>query len=216
VESVQWERAPCATAGPEPADFAGWIRPHWVDLHRLASRMCGPSDADDVVQDSVSAAWLKRAQFDPARGRPRSWLLAIVADQARKHRKRVAARAWEELTDEIGGSGADSGTDAVDIGAAIDRLTERQRLTVSLFYYLDLPVVEVAEVLACSVGTVKSTLSDARALSRDCRWRAWSSDSSVRSGSGDSPTPRRGSHIVFWMLRASQSSTTSRRGARCP
>ena len=36
-----------------------------------------------------------------------------------------------------------------------------------LHYYLGTPVADVAEVLQCSAGTVKSTLSDARAKLRD-------------------------------------------------
>jgi len=45
-------------------------------------------------------------------------------------------------------------------------LAGRQRLAVELYYYLDLPVVEIAEVMGCSVGTVKSTLADSRRLLR--------------------------------------------------
>mgnify|MGYP001796503771 CR=1 FL=1 len=45
---------------------------------------------------------------------------------------------------------------------AIAGLPTRQRLAVELYYVLGLPVAEVAVVMACSVGTVSSTLSDAR------------------------------------------------------
>lgn len=55
----------------------------------------------------------------------------------------------------------------VDIERAIAGLTPRQRIAVELFYFLDLPVAEIAIVMACSPGTVKSTLSDARARLRD-------------------------------------------------
>jgi RNA polymerase sigma-70 factor (ECF subfamily) len=36
-------------------------------------------------------------------------------------------------------------------------------LAVELHYYLDLPVNDIAQVMRCSPGTVKSTLADARA-----------------------------------------------------
>ena len=51
---------------------------------------------------------------------------------------------------------------AIDLSLVLRRLSERQRLAVSLFYYLDLGVAEIAQVMGCSIGTVKSTLSDAR------------------------------------------------------
>ena len=48
--------------------------------------------------------------------------------------------------------------------AAVRRLPPRQRAVVVLRYQEDLPEVEVARLLGCSVGTVKSTAS--RALAR--------------------------------------------------
>jgi len=49
---------------------------------------------------------------------------------------------------------------------AVCRLPSRQRLAVELHYYLDLPIADVAQVMRCADGTVKSTLSDARARLR--------------------------------------------------
>jgi RNA polymerase sigma-70 factor (sigma-E family) len=46
---------------------------------------------------------------------------------------------------------------------AVRDLPERQRACVVLRYYGDLPESEIAEALDCSVGTVKSQLSKARA-----------------------------------------------------
>jgi RNA polymerase sigma-70 factor (sigma-E family) len=45
---------------------------------------------------------------------------------------------------------------------AVRKLPERQRACVALFYYEDLPEAQIAEVLDCSVGTVKSQLFKAR------------------------------------------------------
>jgi len=46
---------------------------------------------------------------------------------------------------------------------AVRRLPERQRACVVMFYYEDLPEAQIAEIMDCSVGTVKSQLSKARA-----------------------------------------------------
>ena len=56
--------------------------------------------------------------------------------------------------------------EAIDVSRALDWLTERQRVAVALFYYCGLRTRECGEVMGCSAGTVKSTLSDARAALR--------------------------------------------------
>ena len=53
--------------------------------------------------------------------------------------------------------------DVAVVWAAVRELPERQRACVVLRYYEDLPEARIAEVLDCSVGTVKSQLSKARA-----------------------------------------------------
>jgi RNA polymerase sigma-70 factor (ECF subfamily) len=138
--------------------FAEFVRPHWDVMAALARRLAPPGQDEDALQDALAAAWRKRSQFDPSRGAARSWLLAIVADQAYKGRRRL--RPTEDLVD-VAAESVDREVD-VDLRAALLRLTERQRTAVALHYYLGLPVAEVAIVLACSAGTVKSTLADAR------------------------------------------------------
>jgi RNA polymerase sigma-70 factor (ECF subfamily) len=55
----------------------------------------------------------------------------------------------------------------IDLEKAIAALPSRQRLAVSLHYFAGLSVVEVAQVMRCAEGTVKSTLSDARSKLKD-------------------------------------------------
>ena len=50
----------------------------------------------------------------------------------------------------------------IDLRAAINKLPEMQRLCVLLFYYVDLPVGQIAQLTERSSGTIKSTLHDAR------------------------------------------------------
>ena len=129
----------------------------------LAGRLA-PGDRDDVVQDALLRAWQKRSQFDPARGTPRAWILAIVADQARRHRRRRSRSADLVPVEES----VPPAADRVDIERAVGRLPERQQLAVNCFYFADLTVAETAVVMNCTEGTVKSTLFDARSrLRRD-------------------------------------------------
>lgn len=146
-----------------PADvvFAAWVRPHWPVMHRLARRMAGPDRGDDVLQEALAAAWRKRSQFDESRGTARGWLLAIVADQARKSVRRIAP-AIDLRDDMVGAADIGDVSGRLDLDLQLGRLTERQRLAVNLHYYLGLPLADIGEVMDCSTGTVKSTLADAR------------------------------------------------------
>ncbi len=149
------------SAARTDADVAAALVEQRVAMRRLAYVLVGPHDADDVVQDAAERAWLKRHTFDPSRGGVRPWLLAIVADRARQRWRRPAP-VWDELHPDALVV-TDAGPTATDLGRAVTRLAPRQRAAVVLHYYVDLPVAEVAAVMECSEGTVKSTLHDARA-----------------------------------------------------
>ena len=142
--------------------FEDWVGPHLPRLRALAVRLAGPSDADDVVQEALQAAWRLRSRFDPSAGSAIGWLLALVGDHAgrlsrKRHRRALLQQRIQGLP-----PAADSQLPDVDLERAIGRLSDRQRLAVELFYFLDLPVATVAEAMSCSAGTVKSLLFDAR------------------------------------------------------
>jgi RNA polymerase sigma-70 factor, ECF subfamily len=111
------------------------------------------------VQEALVRAWRKRSQYDETRGSAQSWLLAIVADRARRHRSRMRP-ATNQLID-VPAVTRDLDR-SVDVDHAISELPKRQRLAVELHYLLGLDVRECAAIMGCSDGTVKSTLHDAR------------------------------------------------------
>lgn len=126
-------------------------------MRRLAERMAGPSGRDDVLQEALLGAWRTRSSFDPELGDARAWLLAITANHAKK-----AARTARPTRHQVR-SATPTGPDVrVDLERAVSGLPERQRLAVELFYFVGLPVDDVAAVMGCANGTVKSTLSAAR------------------------------------------------------
>ena len=145
----------------DAAQFADWARPALVPMTRLARRLAPHADPDDVVQDALARAWQKRGQFDGARGTPTTWLLAIVADQARPSRRNRGLRVVDDAAELPDAAAPQDGRD-LDLERAIERLTERQQLAVHLHYFVGLTVDETAAVMGCSPGTVKSTLFDAR------------------------------------------------------
>jgi RNA polymerase sigma-70 factor (ECF subfamily) len=87
-------------------------------MAQLARRLSSSNEWQDVLQESVGAAWRKRSQFDPTRGTARNWLLAIVADQAGKSRRRVNRRRDGSLD---GAAGAAAVAVASDLDLNLER-----------------------------------------------------------------------------------------------
>ncbi|HOG46893.1 MAG TPA: sigma-70 family RNA polymerase sigma factor [Anaerolineae bacterium] len=152
-------------------------------LYAYAYRLTGSEPvAEEVVQDSLLAAWQGAARF---RGdsRAATWLLGIVHHQALNavRRKRLPADGLEQAAAVADGdacpeSHTEAGERSRALRAALGRLSREHRAALELVFYQGLSLAEAAEVLGCPVGTVKSRLSYAKAnlqeiLTRD-GWRA--------------------------------------------
>jgi RNA polymerase sigma factor (sigma-70 family) len=169
-EDVQHSAAVSGRSSPQPLagiggpdQFDALVAPIVPVLVRLAGRLTSWDQAEDVVQEALSRAWQKRGQFDASRGTVRSWLIAITSDQARTERRR--ARRRQAVVEELGvlsGEVANRAIADVDLERCLGRLSARQRLAIDCYDFADLPLTEVAVVMKCSTGTVKSTLADAR------------------------------------------------------
>lgn len=144
----------------DSAQFVAWVQPHWPAMYRLALRLVGPDLCEDVLQEALMLAWRKRGSYDPDRGTPQTWLLVLVADRARKQRRVRREANVSPPYAEIGSP--ESRETRLDIERALEKLSARQRVAVELHYFLDLPIDEMASVMKCSEGTVKSTLFTAR------------------------------------------------------
>lgn len=126
--------------------------------------MVSPRDtADDVMQDALLRAWRKRRSYDPAKGSPEAWLRAIVIHEARRTARRQARRAHDLTEDHSLGIERTHDIDTtLVLRAAVARLPARQHQVVLMFYYLDLPISEIAKSAGITEGAVKATLAKAR------------------------------------------------------
>ncbi len=149
-----------------------------VDLHRdraygLALRITrSREDAEDVAQESFVRAWLALPRFrgESAFG---TWLHRIVARRALDRAATLQVRrARETEVESVGELPAAPGrTHDVALARRLERLMARltppQRAAVTLFYFEDRPVEEIALVLGSPENTVKTHLSRARAALRE-------------------------------------------------
>jgi len=141
--------------------------------------MTGDRDqAEDLFQETFKKVHEKAGTFHGLYFK--GWLFAIATRAAIDHirrRKRLSAASLDQ-TDDCDGADcprsaatADNTTDpGIEIikqeqkqlvRRAVDDLPDKQRATLILAYYQQLSYKEVAQVLGCSIGTVKTQMSRA-------------------------------------------------------
>jgi len=136
-------------------------------LYAYALRLTDdPSAAEDVTQNTLVTAWREAHKFRRD-GRLIAWLLGIVHHRAMKSLRHVhqPLDALEETIPEISPSPeeqAQVGETKRMVHAALQNLSPEHRAVLELVFYQGLSLNEVAEVLDCPLGTVKSRLSYAR------------------------------------------------------
>ncbi|MBM3500286.1 MAG: RNA polymerase sigma factor [Armatimonadetes bacterium] len=160
--------------------FETLVERHRRRIYSLAYRMtCTHEDADDVLQETFVRAFCNLRRFDLDRPFA-NWLYTIAANLCLDRRRRAQRErrvAWDAVE---GGRlepvvaetrGPDRLTENEElreqIEEAIARLPERQREALVLFEVEDLKITQVAELMECSEGAVKSTLHRARRRLRD-------------------------------------------------
>ncbi len=131
---------------------------------RLAYLLTGDREmAEDLVQDAfVKLAGRLVHLRDPEAFD--AYLRATIVNLSRSYlRRRRVERQYLEQARRTDGSEAYSPGRSVEdqdeLWHAMRRLTQRQRAAIVLRFYEDLPEVEVAEILQCAPGTVKSLVS---------------------------------------------------------
>ncbi|WP_018347427.1 SigE family RNA polymerase sigma factor [Longispora albida] len=141
-------------------EFREYVAARQGAHYRTAYLLTGHhEDAQDLVQAALTrlAAHWPRVQRS---GSPDAYVRRILYHQRvswwrllRNRREHAAA----ELPDQP--SMVDPAADSavrVTLGAALRQLTPKQRAVIVLRYYEDRPEAEIAEILGCSVGTVRS------------------------------------------------------------
>ena len=89
-----------------------------------------------------------------------TYRVAVNLARSRRRRQQAEQRALARVGAVAGALAADV-ADSVAVRDAVAALPERMRAALVLRYFADLPVAEVAEILECAPGTVKSLTSQA-------------------------------------------------------
>jgi RNA polymerase sigma-70 factor (sigma-E family) len=148
--------------------FCHRVRPRLVGTLSL---LCGDGDtAEELAQETLAQVWLRWArvrELDEPLALAWTYRVAVNLANSWLRRRMAERRAHARLSGRVASAHIDPDpADAVTIRRAVAALPRRQRTALVLRYYADLPVAEVAALMGCAPGTVKSLTSKALAAVR--------------------------------------------------
>jgi RNA polymerase sigma-70 factor (ECF subfamily) len=140
-------------------DFDAVVGPLIEPGYRLAVAMLrDPDEAQDAVQEAAVKAWRSLERLRDS-DQARAWFLSIVANQCRSTIRR---RWWSVVRmpsrEATARSPEEPAVQYLDLDRAMQRLSHDDRAILHLFYFLDLPIDEVARVIGISAGAAKTRI----------------------------------------------------------
>ncbi|MFF0309307.1 SigE family RNA polymerase sigma factor [Streptosporangium sp. NPDC004379] len=146
-------------------EFADYVAQRHERLRRTAYLLTRDwAEAEDLVQTALAKAWTAWRRID---GNPDPYVYRIITNtHASWWRRRWRGEVPTEVLPEqaIEGDFTDGVGERDALWTALGVLSVRQRAVVVLHYFEGMTLAQVADVLGCSLGAVKSQLG--RALAR--------------------------------------------------
>ena len=154
------------------------VMTHLDHLYRVALHLAkGPADADDLVQETFVRALAAHEQFDPGTNM-KAWLTKILYnfffDHYRRNKRWLAAEDgvqpefehWQHPADLNSGPESHVLRKELDdqIVQGLSKIPEEFRAPIVLVDIGDFSYGEVAAILSCPIGTIRSRLSRGRKL----------------------------------------------------
>ena len=148
-------------AAADPDDFDVRFRELYPRAFGLALRMLGNrAAAEDIAAETMARALLRWNRLD--HDRVAGWVLRVAANQS------IDLMRRKGRTLEVGVVNLEeSNTLRLDLAAALQTLSKRQREAIALRFLSDLSEAETATALGISVGSVKTHVHRGLATLRD-------------------------------------------------
>ncbi len=146
--------------------FRHFVEGRSLALLRTAYALCGDRHAaEDLVQGALAKLYRRWGKVDE----PEGYVRRIIYNDQVSRWRRLSVMREDPVDDVPEGALPDRAAvvdDRLDVWQLLQRLPPRQRAVLVLRYYEDLSEREIAAVLGCSLGTVRSQASRAIAKLR--------------------------------------------------
>jgi RNA polymerase sigma-70 factor, ECF subfamily len=163
-------------AGKREAAFSALQRRYADRIYRLCCALLRePALAEDAAQESLVRIWKALDSYD-GRAALSTWIYAIARNRclsALQRRRAMASLSELPVAEEVEARAATAADESAEqltraeraeqLRELVDGLPERLRQALVLYYYEERSVGEVALMLGCPEGTVKTNLFRARA-----------------------------------------------------
>jgi len=174
VESA--EALLAAIAGGDRGALASFYRLFHGRIYAFVlKRVAEPALAADILNDVMLQVWRHAARFE-GRSSAMTWVLGIahhkVGDALRRRGREAGHEELDEhMADEAAPAAFDLLSGLEDAGAVrrcLERLSDAHREVVHLAFFEDLSYPEIARIVDCPLGTVKTRMMHAKNALKRC------------------------------------------------
>jgi RNA polymerase sigma-70 factor (ECF subfamily) len=196
---------PPASSSPAVAEFEALLGECIEKAFGMAMRLTrNRADAEDLVQEAALQAFRGFASFTPGTNF-KAWFFKILMNcwyaGHRRAQHRPTTIDFDDTPDlylyaqslRVGmphpvddpASALLGKLDSEQVAAALEQLPEEYRVVATLYFMEDLSYQQIAEILNCPVGTVRSRLHRGRKMLQKALWKLAEESGIVRELSGD-------------------------------
>lgn len=159
----------------ERTQFTGAVEQFQDMVYRAALHALGnPQDADDAVQEVFLRLFREKKPFD-GEEHLRRWLLRVTVNYCRDVLKSPWRKRRASLK-ELPETPVFDKPEQAALYREVMSLPEKYRTVLNLFYYEELTVREIAELLGIRQSTVTTRLSRARTQLKETLGEAWQNE----------------------------------------
>ncbi len=144
------------------------------NVYRYVLSRCGDNNlASDILNLVMLEVWRQADAFQ-ARSKVTTWLIGIARHKLIDHYRKEKRHVHDELNETIPDGApvseqlVNAAQNAKWVKHCLENIGRTQREIIHLAFYADMAYPEIAEIIECPVGTVKSRMFHARQALRNC------------------------------------------------